>query len=95
MLISKQTNSIDQSINWREMGLNAHAGVVTGRELYLQNVPEMEKFIVSEFKKRKSKSIVKVLDLLKLSIKIYREESSMNGVMNLSHFSTSLRKINL
>jgi Glycosyl transferases group 1 len=95
MLISKKTKSIDQSTNWHEMGVNAHAAVVTGRELYLQSVPGMEKFIISGFKKRKSKSIVKVLNLLKLSIKIYKEESHINGVMNLSHFSSFLRKIDL
>jgi hypothetical protein len=95
MLISKRTHSIDQNLNWHEMGRNAHASVVVGRKLYLQSIPGLEKFILSGFKKSKPKSIVKVLDLLKLSIKIYREEKIINGVINLSHFSTFLRKVNL
>jgi glycosyltransferase involved in cell wall biosynthesis len=95
MLINKRTNSFDLRMDWGEMGRNAYASIVAGRELYLQGIPATENFILSAFKKRKTKSIVKVFNLLKLSVEIYKGEKLINGVLSLSHFSTSLRKINL
>jgi hypothetical protein len=95
MLINKRTKSFDSSLDWLQMGRNAHISVESGRKIYNQRLLEMEKFVLSTYKKRKSKSVFKVHMLLNLSVKIYREEINKDGVFSLSNFASSLRKINL
>jgi len=94
-LIDKRTNLFDPSMDWLQMGRNAHESVVSGRKLYRQSILEIEKFISSTFTKRKPKSIFKVHELLNLSFKIYKDEINMNGLISLSHFAIALRKINV
>ena len=94
MLISKHTRPFNASLDWIQMGRNAHKSVSNGRKFYLDCIPELEKFILSPVKKVRIKSVSKTHKLLKLSIDIYKEEKHINGVLTLSHFSRLLTVFN-
>ena len=93
-LIDKRMNSLSLGMDWKQMSRSAYESVVAGRKHYSENMLELEKFISSEFRERKPKSILKVHKLLNLSLRIYREDASVNGFMCLSNFAIALRKMN-
>jgi hypothetical protein len=95
MLITKKTKPFDLSVDWNQMGENAYKSVADGRENYLSSKSKVEKFILTSTRKRKVKSIRKVLDLVNLSVEIYNKRVDIDGLFNLGHFAMTKDKLNL
>lgn len=95
VLLNSRSTVIDPYADWEQMGRSANKSVVTGRENYLQSIFGLEKYILSPFKKKKIKSIHKTLDLLNLSVKIYKEETHINGNLSLNSFVRARPRIGI